>query len=183
MKKFLFFSSFYLGAASCGCALGLLISLSMGLNVSIDSIFGFVTGFLICLLTHLYVRHKIATDGFAEPKLNLQDFADVMIAKDDEGERQRLTCEKLEELGFRRKSYSKRLDMFVLDDGVLSKIELKKFIKDTDWRGVFECTDAEMNTRKLVISGGLEFEDDLRGCAETVGISIERLAESLQIKN
>ena len=98
------------------------------------------------------------------------------------GEKQRLTCEKLEQLGFRRKNYSKRLDMFVLDDGVLSKIELKKFVKETDWRGVLEGTDSEMNTRKLTISGGLEFEDDLRRCAESVGVSIEKLSECLQNK-
>lgn len=99
------------------------------------------------------------------------------------GEEQRLTCEKLEQLGFKRKRYSKRLDMFVLDDGILEKIELKKFVKQNDWRGVFEGTDAYDNVRRLEISGGLEFEDDLRRCAETVCISIESLAEKLQNKN
>ena len=47
---------------------------------------------------------------------------------------------------------------------------------------VIEGTDSEMNTRKLIISGGLEFEDDLRRCAETVGVSIEKLSECLQNK-
>ena len=92
------------------------------------------------------------------------------------GDKQKLTCEKLESLGFKRKSYSKRLDMFVLDDGVLCKIVLKKFVKDDSWKAALEGTDADMNTRHLTVSGGLMFEDDLRRCAETVGISIEKLS-------
>lgn len=100
----------------------------------------------------------------------------ITMTTTSNGDKYKLTCEKLESLGFKRKSYSKRLDMFVLDDGVLSKIELKKFIKDDGWKAVLEGTDADMNTRRLVISGGLLFEDDLRRCAETVGISIEKLS-------
>lgn len=88
MKKFLFFLSFYLGAVSCGCTLGLLISLAIGGSVNVDAIFGFFMVFVICLWTHLYVRYKIASDDFdfAEPELDLQDFVDAMIAKDDQKE-------------------------------------------------------------------------------------------------
>jgi hypothetical protein len=86
MKKLLFFLSFYLGAVSCGCTLGFIISLTMGANVNVDTIIGFFIAFVICLWTHLYVRHKIASDesDFAEPELDLQDFVDSMIAKDTE---------------------------------------------------------------------------------------------------
>ena len=86
MKKFLFFLSFYLGAVSCGCTLGLLISLAINGSANVDAIFGFFMVFVICLWTHFYVRHKIASDDFdfAEPELDLQDFVDAMIAKDSE---------------------------------------------------------------------------------------------------
>lgn len=86
MKKLLFFLSYYLGAVSCGCTLGFIISLTMGANVNVGIIIGFFMAFVICLWTHLYVRYKIASDDFdsAEPELDLQDFVDSMIAKDAE---------------------------------------------------------------------------------------------------
>ena len=87
------------------------------------------------------------------------------------GERLRLTCEKLDELGFKRKRYNKNIDMFVYDDGTVEKIVLKKPIESTQWSGTFEGADADMHMRKLTVSGGLEFEDDLFRCIQTVGIT------------
>ena len=90
----------------------------------------------------------------------------------NKGESYRLTCEKLDCLGFKRKKYSKNTDMYVYDDGMLEKVVLKKPIDAVQWSGTFEGADADMHMRKLTVSGGLEFEDDLFRCMQTVGIAI-----------
>lgn len=88
------------------------------------------------------------------------------------GEKHRITCELLDKMGFVKKNYNKNINMYVHDDGVFEKIVLKQSIDSDNWSGVFEGMMDGLYMRKLTVKGGLEFDDDLIRCADTVGIKI-----------
>ena len=88
------------------------------------------------------------------------------------GEKHRITCELLEKIGFDKKTYNKNIHLYVYDDGVFEKIVLKKHVDSDSWSGLFEGMMDGLYLRKLTVKGGLEFDDDLVRCADTVGIKI-----------